>query len=47
MAKPMKSVLNVASDGVALEGVSEGARRATGNTTSRGIKGVRLEYFCG
>ena len=29
MAKPMKSVLNVASEGVALEGVLEGARRAT------------------
>ena len=34
MAKPMKSVLNVASEGVALEGVLEGARRATGNATS-------------
>lgn len=34
MAKPMKSVLNVASEGVALEGVLEGARRATGDTTS-------------
>ena len=34
MAKPMKSVLNVANEGVALEGVLEGARRATGDTTS-------------
>ena len=34
MAKPMKSVINVASEGVALEGVLEGARRATGDTTS-------------
>ena len=34
MAKPMKSVLNVASEGVALEGVLEGARRATGDATS-------------
>ena len=34
MAKPMKSVLNVASEAVALEGVLEGARRATGSATS-------------
>ena len=34
MAKPMKSVINVASEGVALEGVLEGARRATGDTPS-------------
>ena len=34
MAKSMKSVLNVASEPVALEGVLEGARRATGNATS-------------
>ena len=34
MAKSMKSVLNVASEGVALEGVLEGARRATGDTPS-------------
>ena len=31
MAKSMKSVLNVASEGVALEGALEGARRATGS----------------
>ena len=34
MAKSMKSVLTVASEPVALEGVLEGARRATGNATS-------------
>ena len=34
MAKSMKSVLNVASEGVALEGVLEGARRATGSAPS-------------
>ena len=34
MAKSMKSVLNVASEGVALEGALEGARRATGSAPS-------------
>ena len=34
MANPMKSVLNVASEAVALEVALEGARRATGSATS-------------
>ena len=34
MAKPMKAVLRSAGEPVALEGVLEGARRATGSATS-------------
>ena len=47
MAKSMKSVLTVASEPVALEGVLEGARWATGNATSSDKREARRMGECG